>query len=226
MDMAHRLGAVNALLYAAARAVSLASSDRWRIYHYCFVAQPVPHAALAPQARASEIVVRRVGADDPLVAQFPRPRGVIAERYRMGATCLAAEKQGRFVGFLWIKEAQYPEDEVRCMYVLEPQGASVWDFDVYIDPAFRFGRTFARLWDHANAWLRQREYRWSLSRISAFNPDSLAAHRRLGSRRVGTAVFLCMGRAQLSVLDRAPFVHLGWREDQAPVLRLRPPAIE
>lgn len=167
--------------------------------------------------------MRRVERNDPLVKQFPRPAEIIAERYRMGAVCLAAEKQGRFMGFVWLKAAEYPEDEVRCRYVLEPAATAAWDFDVYVEPAFRYGRTFARLWECANDWLRERGYRWSLSRISAFNPESIAAHRRLGTRRIGSAIFLRFGRGQIALFDRAPFVHVGWRPEQAPTLRLRAP---
>lgn len=141
----------------------------------------------------------------------------------MGAVCLAAENRDRFIGFIWLKEVEYPEDEVRCNYLLEPRGVSAWDFDVYIDPAFRFGRTFVRLWDCANAWLRERGYRWSLSRISAFNPESIAAHDRLGTRRIGSAIFLRLGELQVAFLDRAPFVHVGWGGDQTPTLRLAAP---
>lgn len=223
-EMVRRLGLPSALLWGTARAISMASADRWRLIRYRFVAQPVAAGPLAPEGRRSALVIRRVDAGDSLVAQFPRPPAVIAERFRMGAVCLAAEIDGRFAGFLWIKESQYPEDEVRCVYRIEPAADAVWDFDVYIEPAFRFGRTFARLWDAANAWLRERGYRWSLSRISAFNPDSLAAHRRLGTRIVGSATFIRVGRAQIAFLDRAPFMHVGWRDEQAPTFRLRPPS--
>ena len=223
IDTVRRLGVSDALLWCVARAAQLTSGGRLRIYRYYFVAQPVPAENLSPGGRGAAIALRIVDAMDALVAQFPRPSEVIAARYRMGARCFAAEQHGRFVGFIWIKERQYPEDEVRCLYVLEPAGVAVWDFDVYIDPAFRHGRTFARLWDSANCWLRGHGYRWTLSRISAFNPDSLAAHRRLGTRRVGSATFVRLGRVQIALLARAPFVHVGWRDAQAPSLRLRSP---
>ena len=223
IDAVERLGVANALLWALDRILCISSRNRWQIHRYRFVAQPVAVSDLSSAPRTTSIVIRRVYAGDLLVRQFPRPPEVIAQRYRMGAMCLAAEKQGTFVGFLWIKESQYPEDEVRCIYVLEPAGAAVWDFDVHIEPHFRLGRTFARLWDAANAWLREHDYRWSMSRISAFNPESLAAHRRLGMRALGSATFLRMGRAQIALLDQAPFVHVGWRDDQTPILRFTPP---
>jgi GNAT superfamily N-acetyltransferase len=214
---------LNAFLWKAARAVSLLSGGTCRIQRYYFVAQPVSASALVAESSGRAIVIRRVDADDPLVAQFPRPQEVIAARFRMGAVCFAAEREGQFIGFAWLKEDQYSEDEVRCLFLLDPVEHAAWDFDVYIDPAFRFGRTFARLWDHVNQWLRERGYRWSLSRISAFNADSLAAHRRLGMRSIGSATFVCVRTVQLTLVGQAPFVHLGWRRDDVPTLRLRAP---
>jgi acetyltransferase (GNAT) family protein len=225
-DTLRRLGIANGTLWAAARALAVVSKGRWRVHRYYFVAQPVPDAPQIAPGRAAAIAIRLVGPDDPLVEQFPRPRQVIAGRFRMQAHCLAAEKDGRFVGFIWIKETQYPEDEVRCLYQLDPAGRPVWDFDVHVEPAFRHGRTFIRLWDAANAWMREHGYRWTISRISAFNPESLAAHRRLGTVRVGSAIFLRSGAMQLALLDRPPFVHLGWRENQTPRLHLRAPTTD
>jgi hypothetical protein len=221
-----RLGIANGTLWATARWVAVVSSGRWQIHRYYFVAQPVPDKLQVATGRATGVAIRLIEPDDPLVEQFPRPRHVIVKRFGMNAHCLAAEKDGTFAGFIWLKESEYPEDEVRCVYRLDPVGNAVWDFDVHIEPAFRYGRTFIRLWEAANAWMRERNYRWTMSRISAFNPDSLAAHRRLGTVRVGSAVFLRTGRIQIAVLDRAPFVHIGWRADQIPCLLLRVPVPE
>ena len=201
--------------------MSVATADRCRIYRYYIVAQPVARAPLARKSSNTTIEIRRVEAGDPLVAQFPRPGDVIAKRFQMGAICIAAEQGGRFVGFIWLKGSEYPEDEVRCHYVMEPSTHAAWDFDVYIEPAFRFGRTFARLWDNAHTWLRDHDYQWTLSRISAFNPDSITAHRRLGTQTIGTATFACFGRVQVAVLGQAPFLHIA--RANAPALSLRPP---
>jgi hypothetical protein len=217
------MDARNATWWACNRLLGVASRGKGRIYRYCFVAQPVANMGLAPASRSRSIAIRVVSADDALVRQFPRPAEVIAKRFQMGAKCIAAERNGEFVGFIWLKEARYDEDEVRCIYMLEPEGVVAWDFDVHIEPQFRSGRTFARLWDTANDWLREHGYRWTISRISAFNPASLSAHRRLGIRVLGTATFLCIGSWQVTLLGQAPFVHLGWRNDQVPILRLRAP---
>jgi hypothetical protein len=58
----------------------------------------------------------------------------------------------------------------------------------------------------------------TLSRISAFNAASRAAHGRLGASVRGSASFLCVGRIQLMCSSIAPKWHLSWREDQRPVL--------
>jgi hypothetical protein len=220
-DSYRRFGPVNGSLWLVGRALSVLTHDRCRIQRYYFVAQPVPRARRA--STNGTITLRWVHATDPIVEQFPRPPEIIAGRFAMGSHCLVAERRGEFVGFLWLKERNYPEDDVRCRYVLEPSDEAAFDFDVYVEPPHRVGRTFARLWDEANAWLAEHGYGWSISRISAFKPESLAAHRRLGTQRIGSAIFLCIGTLQISLLHRAPFVQVGWNERNAPVVQLSPP---
>ena len=221
-DAMRRLGVREGSLFVVATALSRGSRGRVRLHRYRFVAQPVGAPRKAAQ-RATAEAIRQVQSGDPIVAQFPRPRAVIAERFRMGAHCFVAQRGERFVGFLWIKEQRYPEDEVRCLYVLDEPDRCVWDFDVHVEPEFRLGRTFVRLWDHASDWMCARGYDWTISRISAFNRESLAAHARLGIQGVGRATFLRCGRLQIALFDRAPLVHAGWRDDHVPTLRLRPP---
>ena len=222
-DSIRRLGVVNTGWWLLARVLAALSSGKCNLFRYYFIAQPVPGEMRAFASGNAAVAVGDITATDSLIAQFPRPQHVIARRFATGATCLAAERRGIFAGYIWIKESQYMEDEVRCLYVLEPADGVVWDFDVYVDPAFRYGRTFARLWDAANAWMRRRGYRWTISRISAFNPESLAAHRRFATRRIGTATFMCIGKLQVALLDDRPFVHIGWRDWQHPTLRFRAP---
>lgn len=218
-QLAKTLGPCTATCYAVARLLEIATRGKWRLIGYRFVAQPVPDVVGAAPARTGAIQLRYLHADDPLVAQFPRPADVIARRFRDGAHCLAAIKGDRLVGFLWFKEREYLEDEVRSRYRFDPTTA-VWDFDVYIDPDFRLGRLFARLWEFAHRELRARGYRWTLSRISAFNAASLAAHARLGARRIGSALFFVAGRVQVSFVTRSPYLHIGWRDDMRPALFL------
>jgi hypothetical protein len=194
-------GAGTAACYAVARALELGSRGALRLICYQFVAQPIAKAEQVLAARAGSIEFRRLHTDDPLVTQFPRPPAVIAQRFRDGAQCLAAVKSGRLIGFLWYKEREYLEDEVRSRYLFQPATA-VWDF--------------------ANGELRARGYRWTISRISAFNPESLAAHSRLGARRLGAAVFLVAGPLQVSFASLAPYIHVGWRDEMRPTFFLSP----
>jgi hypothetical protein len=218
-----RFGLGNGLLYVLAYALQSATSNRCRIIKYRFVAQPVSSRALSPERAGRGSVVRRVGPDEPVVAQFPRPEHVIKRRFADGAVCFVAEKDGELAGFIWIQPGSYMEDEVRCLYVLEPMGSAAWDFDVWVAPQFRFTRAFARLWDAANSFMRDRGYAWSVSRISAFNPESLAAHRRLGIRQLCTGVFVLLGKVQVALISRAPYVHIALSRQQHPVLHLHLP---
>ena len=131
--------------------------------------------------------------------------------------------KGSFGGYIWISRGQHAEDEVRCRYILASPERSAWDFDVYVEPRLRLGRTLARLWWHVDQALAGEGVRWCFSRISLFNSGSLAAHQRLGAVRLGTAVFLVLGPAQLAVLSVAPFVHASWGNSPGPQIRLAPP---
>lgn len=213
------------MLYVASRALQRISGGRVRLIKYYLVAQPVRSGTSLPE-RAGGVEIVAILEGDPLTAQFPRPPAVVAKRYADGAVCLAARAAGRFAGFLWLSPGPYDEDEVRCRYTTLPEGRTAWDFDVYVDPAFRMGRTFARLWDAANALLHKRGVEWTLSRISAFNAESLRAHARFGVRRIGAATFFCIGAVQLTLATLWPYVHLSVVPTSGPKLRLHAPSAE
>lgn len=213
------LGAVNAALHLFDRVLAGVTAGRVRIFKYYFVAQPVPKAALV--ARPSvRMMVREIAAEAPEIADFPRPRGVIEDRFRQGARCFALYRDSAFVGFIWLLFGSYQEDEVRCRYT--PGAHCAWDFDVHIEPSFRLGRAFARLWDEANTMMRSKGVRWSLSRISAFNPASMTSHARLGAHRMGSALFLKIGMAQVMVGTQAPYLHVSLTEKSFPIIKLAP----
>jgi hypothetical protein len=217
------LGLANGLWYAAAHALSRLTRGKARIIRYHLVAQPVAEAPAADERPGAALVIRPVPKDDPAVTSFPRPPKVIAWRYADGARCFGAFMREEFAGFLWLKENAYDEDEVRCRYELASPDTCVWDFDVYVEPRYRIGRTFSRLWDAANRHMLDTGKRWSLSRISAFNPASLASHKRLGLRDITTATFVVIGPWQLSLLGQSPFVHFSTRETSRPTVKLVPP---
>lgn len=216
-----RLGLAGALHLFASRVFQRASGGRVRIFRYYLVAQPV---RVVTERRAGRIAVRRIEPSDPVCASFPRRPNVLARRFAAGAICLVAEDAGRFAGYLWLQPGTYDEDEVRCRYVMEPAARCAWDFDVYVHPDFRLGRTFARLWDAAHALLREQGVGWTMSRISAFNPESLRSHRRLGLEHLGTVTFLRAGKAQLMWAARPPWFHVSLDRTTAPQVLLQAPA--
>lgn len=217
------MGWRDGLLYGCARALEAVSGGRCRLVKYYLVAQPIGRGLHKPMRPDAATTLVQVPAGDPLEAMFPRAAAVLARRHAADARCTAAFVRGEFAGFIWIQRIEYAEDELRCTYVIDEPASGVWDYDVYVEPRFRVGRTMARLWAQVDGDLAATGVRWSFSRISAFNPASLSSHARLGAIRCTSAVFLCAGPLQLSWLPQAPFLHLSLHERQAPRVRLRPP---
>lgn len=211
------LGPWTTVLYLFSRALEK-SGGFGEIRHYALVAQPVRSTPMLPARRGAKIGVQEVGPEDPALGAMPLTPRVLAYRFNQGAVCFGAFLEGRMIGCLWLVLGPYEEDEVRCRFC--PEAGAAWDFDVYIRPEFRTGLAFARLWDSANAFLRDRSIAWSCSRISLFNPASLASHGKLAARRIGTATFLRLSRCQIMVATVPPYLHLSIGPKSLPVVRL------
>ncbi|MBN7797427.1 GNAT family N-acetyltransferase [Parahaliea mediterranea] len=177
------------------------------IRYYWLVVQAVADSPRLPRKASSRGLGVEVVPQSQYQAQwFPRSEKIVASRYAQGAVCFVAfAGDGQAAGCIWIVPGRYDEDEVRCRFVPAPEGESAWDFDVFIHPKYRLGRTFLYLWDAADDWMRNRGIHWSASRIDGFNAESLKAHRSMGARRVGRAYFLCIGNRYLSTGDN------GWQ---------------
>lgn len=212
------------LAYVLKRGIEYVTGGRMRLYFYHLVAQPVSGKRLLPPNRGRSVEVREIGLDEAKALPVERPLAVLESRFRQRARCLMASTGDRFLGFLWFQLGAYEEDEVRCLFVPLPSGKAAWDFDVYVDPSARLGPAFARLWDEANALYSSLGIGWSISRISAFNADSLAAHRRFGLERAGSALFLSAGPAQFMLATMRPYVHIALTRGSRPVLRVQAPS--
>jgi hypothetical protein len=217
---ARELGWDNAVFLAFHRALGGVGSA---LHRYRFVAQPVRSTPLLGAARGRSIAVRQVALDDPALAAMPLTREVIDRRASLGAVCFGAFKGEAMIGCLWLCFDRYEEDEVRCRFELRPKGRNAWDFDVYLQPDQRLGPGFARLWDTANAYMRERGIAWTISRISSYNPQSLSSHARLGAVSLGTGTFLCLGRVQIALLSVPPYFYVSTGPGSAPTLTLHPP---
>lgn len=220
--LVRELGPAGASCYLLQR-LGAKSGGIFAVHSYLLVAQPVPTAPLLNGRRGQSIAVRRIDPQDPRLLALPLDTAVLAYRTAQGAVCFAAFKEEAVIGCLWLCLSSYEEDEVRCRYAPAPAGEACWDFDVYLAPEHRSGLGFARLWDEANAFLRERGVCYSWSRISAFNPGSLASHARLGARIAGRATFLRLGPCQLMVASLPPRRHLSFRREDKPSLTLRNP---
>jgi hypothetical protein len=214
------LGFREAIWYGLGRVL-----QRWSgspvLFRYALVAQPVAAGAMLPPHRGKDFEVRILREPVPGFALL----GVDAEtarfRYRQGAVCFAAFRRGALIGCLWICLGPYDEDEVRCRFVPLPDGCASWDLGLYIQPEYRTGIAFARLWDEANAYLRRQGVAVTFSRIGTVNRASFASHARLGARRIGMATFLRLGPAQFMVATAWPYLHLSRGRGSRPNLRLR-----
>jgi GNAT superfamily N-acetyltransferase len=210
------------LLYALHRVLGKLSGGRAGIVSYLLVAQPLGRPSAARLRPDPACEVARATECDEISKAFPRPVPVNLKRWRDGAVCYAARVKGRFAGTIWIQRERYAEDEVRCDFVLAHPEVSCWDFDVFVEPDFRLGRTMARLWQHVEDDLVAQGVHWSFSRISRFNASSLKSHARLGARAIGTATFLVVGDWQLASMGRSGW-SLSGPGGRRPTLTLHPP---
>ncbi len=214
------LGGGNALLYALDRAFQRLPGGL-RVFRYYLVAQPVLEAGNAP--RRAGVEVRQLAAGDPALGRMPVTDEVLDYRYRQSAICFGAFLKSELVAYGWLCLGPYEEDEVGCLFVPDSPDGAAWDFDVYVFPERRLTRAFVGLWDAVNRHLRAGNIAWSMSRISAFNPGSLASQVRMGGRRVGSAVFLKAGKFQLTLASLPPYAHLTLSRRSRPVIRVRAP---
>ena len=220
-SVVRELGWCDGGLYLVSRMLERVTQGRVRLLKYYFVAQPVRLRPSAASGERDNLVIVKVDATHPIVLRLPRPPEVIQKRFRDGAHCFVALRAEEFAGFLWLQHGRYDEDEVRCIYYPLPADRAVWDYDVYVDPGFRLTRTFMRLWDAAHGYLSGEGYRWTMSRISAFNKHSLSSHQRLGAVFLGSGLFLVIARVQVSFFTALPFVHVSLGGNSAPELKLR-----
>jgi hypothetical protein len=219
-QMLQQWGWGNLGLFVLNKFLFIVSKGNLRLYKYYLIAQPVAKKALLPLGRGKKIEVKLIHERDEIVHEFPRPTIAIQERFKRGAKCLVAFKDGRFIGFLWLLLGSYQEDEVRARYTPLPSKQTAWDFDVYVAPDFRFGLTFPRLWDEANRLLVENDILWSCSRISAFNTGSLGAHARLGTVSLGSAIFFYAGQCQITLASLPPYFHFSRNSASFPEFHL------
>lgn len=201
MGIVQELGFGVGALYAADR-LAQKLSPNLRVIGYHVVAQPVHETP-----GVSGYSYRVLSPGDPHLEMMPTPADVRSARFGQGARCLGTfNAKGELVAYAWFVLGSYDEDEVQCTYLLPPNCA--WDLDVYVFPKYRMGRAFYALWAGANDFLLEHFITHTYSRIAMTNRQSLQSHKRLGAKRVGSAVFLRAWGVQLMLSTLAPYVSL------------------
>ena len=217
-------GFLPGLLYAIDRVLS-SLTPKLRLYVYEFMVQPITAESLLPRTFKKQLVIREIKSGDPEIAMMPVRPEVMAARLETNATCLGAFKNETFVGYMWFCNPSYDEDEVRCTYVVHPAPEAVFDFDFYLFPEHRFGLGFVALWNGANEFLTQRGIRYTFSRLTRFNLASRRAHKHLGWKLVGRALFLQLWQVELMLASVFPYIHVSPTKTGRVQLILRPDAI-
>lgn len=192
-DLRARLGVTVGSLYVTHRLLRRVTGGAADLEFHRLVVQPVRDAAVLPARLLGTLVVKRLAPDEPAIAEALSRADDLARRLARGDRCVAAFREGKLVGYLWLCFGPFEEAESRCRFVLPPH-LGAWDYDMFIAAEERGGPAFGALWDAAWALLRERDVQWTASRISGFNDLSLRSHQRLGARPVGWLLLLRLGR--------------------------------
>ncbi len=193
-----------------------------RLHVYDLTVQPIGDQPLLPKSKVQHVTARSLLDGDPALDLVPAPVAVKRIRFAQGAVCLLVSYKSEPLGFVWLCERRYEEDEVRCTYHVSPDGKSVFDFDFYIFPQHRLGIGFAALWQAANQYLSDRGVRFTYSRVTRFNTASRRAHARLGAQRIAWAIFLKLWTVELMFASMRPYVHISVLAAQRVQLELAP----
>lgn len=196
-------GVANTFLFALHRLVQKFRHDAVfeRLY---IVDQPVPSVAGPPVRGGALIEVRAIRPGDPALRTFTRIPDDLADRYVQNASCLGVFRAGELLGWLWFVPGVFRDFEHPITFNMRPADRTAWDFDIYVRPEARLSAAFARLWEAAFQALRDLGVTHTLSAISAYNPASLGAHRRLGTRAIGSILVVRLGRFQAVCSRRFP----------------------
>lgn len=213
-----RVGFLDATIIAASRVLRRVSAGHCDVTRFYVFSQPLRPNALPQRRRANALTVRAIGADDPLLGRFPRPRHEIAQRFETGSQCFVVEAGGDILGFMWVHQGIFFDTEVGVYFQTQPANETCWDFDVFVQPAQRGGLAFFRLWEGACGNLSRKGVRWSMSRVFAHNEDSIRSHARLGAYAVASAIQLRLGGYMVTLADCAPRFRLSRGRESAPEL--------
>ncbi|TXL65962.1 GNAT family N-acetyltransferase [Zeimonas arvi] len=199
-----QMGLPGWLAYISDRALSRLSRGRVRFVVIRLYLQPLPEEHLVPTKEGNNMRVGPISEDAFDASAFGRPPDAIRDRFRDGSLCIAATKNDELLGFMWLQRGTLRERIVRCEMRAEPESRVAWDYDFFIQPRYRLGRLFGRLWDAGSCTLREMNIEATVSWIRLDNRASEQAHARLGAKRIGWAAFLTVFGHQLMLSSFRP----------------------
>jgi len=219
INLFKEMGIFTSFLYLLAKLIKKISR-KYHLYYYVFVRQKVHQTPLLPPHKGSKFKFQVLEKNCKLLETLPRPNTVIKERFTQGYRCIAATKNDKFVGCIWLALDGYIEDEARAIFSPQPTDKIAWDFDVYIDPAQRLSYLFPKLWDQTNIYLKDLGFEATDSRITGFNIHSINSHKKLGAKVIAKALYIKAGNIQVSLSSTSPYLHLSCKENVVPEYKL------
>lgn len=182
------------------------------LFCYELMVQPINDKNLLPERMKKQFEFREIKQDDPCLSVMPRPPEIIEFRFKQDAICLGLFKNDKLIGYIWFCFGKYVEDEVRCIYILKPEKASVFDFDLYIFPEHRLGLGFSVIWDEANKFLRTQGIHQTFSRLTLSNIASKRAHNHFGWKLCCRALCLKAWDTQIMLTSVSPYIGFSRRK--------------
>lgn len=153
---------------------SLFFYDRFFVLHFRVQSgRPSPLAG-----RFSGFVVRAVTpADDERLQKMAPRSDEYAARRAGGSVGLIADDGGRAAGMIWLKQtAVHFEQDVEFPVTLPPH--SIWQYDLYVDPAYRLRGVWILLEEALTAYAAARGVTDLFGLTKALNKPSVNAHLR------------------------------------------------
>lgn len=200
------MGVVGGCGYKIDRLLSRMSRGRVRLWMMCLYAQPVPSRPLLAPVRQPRLRIGVVAPGEIPAREFRRSEAAIESRFRQGSICIAGRTDEGMAGYLWLHFGRLPERMFACDFEALPANRTCWDYDLEIEPRYRLGRTFARLWDEAFRLLRERGITSTVSWIHCANGTSRRSHERMGATRVGWLVLLDVFGYKTALASIRPFL--------------------
>jgi hypothetical protein len=227
------IGTLRLSLYALVWLLRTLTAGVMQIHYRYVLIQPVPREPLLPGGPRGTLEIHVLSGEtlrrenqrdrNGAFSRPPRDEERFRRRVERGDVCIAAIRRERVEGVLWLSFDTFDESGVTANFVVSPERGIAWDSNLYIVEDARGGLLFAALWDGANALLRERGYRWVATQTSAFNGPSLQAHTRMGSRRIGRIVYLCVDSFQVTLSDLRPRLALAIAGDEGPTFVIPAP---